>query len=148
MPTTRRSRIISATPQEVWAVVEDPHHLPRWWPRVTRVEAVDDASFTEVFTTKKGRPVRADFRVVESDAPGLRRMWVQELEGTPFARFLKSAQTEVRLDPAPQDGGTEVTLEQRESPHGFFTHFGGFMMRRAARQRLDAALDSLARILG
>ena len=82
-------------------MIADPHHLPRWWPRVTRVEAVDDASFTEVFSTKKGRPVRADFRVVESDAPGRRRMWAQELEGSPFARFLKSAETEVRLDPAP-----------------------------------------------
>ena len=128
-------------------MIEDPHHLPRWWPRVTRVEDVDEFSFTEVFATKKGRPVRADFRVVESDAPR-RRLWVQELEGTPFARFLKSAETEVRLDPAPGDDATEVTLEQRESPQGFFTHFGTFLMRRAARARLDAALDGLTQILG
>lgn len=60
------SRTLRASPDEVWAVVGDPHHMPRWWPRVLRVECVEDDGFTQVLTTDKGRPVRADFRVLDS----------------------------------------------------------------------------------
>ena len=45
-------------------MIRDPHHLPRWWPRVTRVEDVEGDAFTEVMTTAKGKLVRADFQVV------------------------------------------------------------------------------------
>jgi regulator of protease activity HflC (stomatin/prohibitin superfamily) len=65
MPTARRSRTLAAPPERVWGIVGDPHHLPRWWPRVTRVEAVTDEHFTEVLTTEDGRSLRADFRVVD-----------------------------------------------------------------------------------
>ena len=34
MPTARRSRTIAAPAEELWEVIGDPHHLPRWWPRV------------------------------------------------------------------------------------------------------------------
>ncbi len=34
MPTTRRRRTLDAPPDAVWAVITDPHHLPRWWPLV------------------------------------------------------------------------------------------------------------------
>lgn len=147
MPTTRRSRTIAAPPEEVWSVISEPHHLPRWWPRVARVEGVDESGFTEVLTTAKGRAVRADFRVLDSDAPW-RRSWAQETEGTPFARLLAAAETEVRLEPAPGGGGTRVTLELRQSLNGVFSRFGTLMVRRAAGNVLDDALDGLARIVG
>ena len=101
MPRTRRNRTMDATPEQVWRTVCDPHHLPRWWPRVQRVEGVDREHFTEVLNTDKGRSIRADFRVVESRAPEVRR-WVQEVEGSPFERLLRSAETEIRLE---RDGG-------------------------------------------
>ncbi len=47
--------------------MRDPHHLPRWWPRVTRVEDVEDGAFTEVMRTRKGKFVRADFNLVRAD---------------------------------------------------------------------------------
>src|SRR4051812_49674388 len=99
MPTTRRSRTIGATPEQVWRTVCDAHHLPRWWPRVQRVEAVEAERFTEVLTTDKGRSVRADFRVLESRAPEVRR-FRQEVEGTPFEPLLRRGETPVRLAPA------------------------------------------------
>ena len=40
----------SAPLDDVWQVVRDPYHLPRWWPRVQRVEGVTDEHFTEVLT--------------------------------------------------------------------------------------------------
>jgi uncharacterized protein YndB with AHSA1/START domain len=64
VPTARRSRTIAASVEEVWDVIRDPHHLPRWWPRVNRVEDVDGGAFTEVMTTAKGNVVRADFQLV------------------------------------------------------------------------------------
>ena len=59
------SRTIAASPEAVWDVVGDPHHLPRWWPRVTRVEGVQADAFTEVLMGAKGKIVRADFTVLD-----------------------------------------------------------------------------------
>jgi uncharacterized protein YndB with AHSA1/START domain len=145
VPRVRRSRTIGATPEQVWRTVCDARHLPRWWPRVQRVESVDGERFTEVLQTDKGRSVRADFRVTESTAPEVRR-WRQDVEGSPFARLLRSAETEVRLarDGA---GGTRVTLTIDQRLRGIGA-LGGFLVRRATRTQLDEALDALGRIHG
>ena len=99
MPTARRSRTIAAPAQQLWEIMRDPHHLPRWWPRVTRVEDVEADAFTEVMRTRKGKFVRADFSVL-CDESTLTLTWVQRIEGTPFANVLRSAETELRLTPA------------------------------------------------
>jgi len=140
MPTVRRSRTLRATPEEIWAIVGDAYHLPRWWPRVTRVEGVEGAAFTQVLTTATGVPVRADFRVVECAAPAVHR-WEQQLVNTPFERILTRSSVEVRLEPA-GDVATRVaiTLAQRLRGLGLL---GGFMVRRAGRRQLDGALDGL-----
>ena len=144
MPTARRSRTVPAPPERVWEIVGDPHHLPRWWPKVTRVEAVTDEHFTEVLSTLDGRSLRADFRVVESRAPE-RRMWEQELDGTPFERVFAAASTEVKL--LPDDGGTRVTIVLRQQVRGS-ARLGGFMVRRASGRVLDEALDALEALHG
>ena len=144
MPTARRSQTVAAPPERVWETVGDPHHLPRWWPRVTRVEAVTAEHFTEVLATQDGRSLRADFRVVESRAPE-RRLWEQELEGTPFERVFAAASTEVKLDA--YEGGTRVTLVVRQQVRGS-ARLGGFMVRRATGRVLDEALDSLEALHG
>ncbi|HEX6389216.1 MAG TPA: SRPBCC family protein [Solirubrobacteraceae bacterium] len=150
MPTVRRSRTLRATPDEIWAIVGDAYHLPRWWPRVTRVEGVEDDAFTQVLTTGNGVPVRADFRVVESVRPAVRR-WEQQLVNTPFERVLVACAVEVRLEGAGESGGdaggdggattrVAITLAQRLRGLGLL---GGFMVRRAGRRQLDGALDRL-----
>ncbi len=68
-PAAQRTRTLPASPEELWELIADPHHMPRWWPGVERMEGVEPDRFTEVFKTKRGRPVRADFRVRESEAP-------------------------------------------------------------------------------
>ena len=147
----RRSRVIAAEPNSLWEVLADPHHFPRWWPGVVRVEGVGEDRFTQVYTTKKGRAVRIDFRLRSSqppDPPGGspgRRSWEQEIPGTPFERVLREAVTEVTLEPA--DAGTRVTIAQRQKLRGY-SRTGGWMLRRAARARLDEALDGLNRICG
>ena len=144
MPRTRRSRTMEATPEQIWRTVCDPHHLPRWWPRVQRVEGVDREHFTEVLNTDKGRSIRADFRIVESRAPEVRR-WVQQVEGSPFERLLRSAETEVRLERDGDATRVTVTLSQRLKGVGAF---GGLMVRRANRQVADEALERLGKLHG
>ena len=144
MPTARRSRTVAAPPERVWGTVGDPHHLPRWWPRVQRVEGVTDEHFTEVLGTDDGRSLRADFRVVDS-RPLERRAWEQELEGTPFERVFAAASTEVKLMP---DGeGTRVTLVVRQQVRGS-ERLGSFMVRRATGRVLDDAMDALEALHG
>jgi uncharacterized protein YndB with AHSA1/START domain len=145
VPRVRRSATIAASPEQVWRTVCDPHHLPRWWPGVQRVEGVERERFTQVLSTDKGRSVRADFRVLESRAPAVRR-WAQDVAGSPFERLLHSAETEVRLEPDGA-GATRVTLTVRQRPRGVGA-LGGFMFRRAMRRQVDEALASLARLHG
>jgi len=162
VPTARRSRTIAASVEELWDIVSDPHHLPRWWPRVARVEDVARGAFTEVMMTAKGKTVRADFDLVEADEQQRSLIWSQRVAGTPFARVLRSAETEVRLAAAqpaenladatagPQEPGgpTTVTIELRQALSGFFPRFGSFMVRRAAAATIDEALAGLERISG
>jgi uncharacterized protein YndB with AHSA1/START domain len=138
----KRDRTLSAAPERIWEVIEDPHHMPRWWPGVERMEEVQEDRWTQVFMSKRGRPVRVDFRLLESEGPW-RRSWAQEIPGTPFERVLREAITEVIL--APVDGGTRVTIAQRQKLRGY-SRTGGFLLRRANRRRLDEALEGLAQI--
>jgi carbon monoxide dehydrogenase subunit G len=144
MPTTRRSRTVADVPERVWATVSDPYHLPRWWPRVERVEAVTGDHFTEVLSTDRGRSVRADFRVVESRAPE-RRAWEQQVAGSPFERIMFAARTEVQL--APDGAGTRVTLAVRQQMRGT-ARFAGWVVRRGTRRVLDEALHALEDLHG
>ena len=144
MATTSRRRHLSADPAAVWRVVADPHHLPRWWPGVIRVEGVDATRFTEVVPTKRGKPVRLDFRVSES-TPHERRTWTQLLPGSPFERLLDEWRTTVIL--VADDGGTLVTIEEVQQLRGSF-RLGWLLQRRPARRRLDQALRRLAELVG
>lgn len=142
MPTASRTRTIAAQQQRVWDMIQDAHHMPRWWPGVKRVEDVRTDRFTQVFTTKRGRPVRMDFQVVASEPPW-RRCWTQEVGGTPFERVLDESIIEILLEPV--DSGTEVTIAQRQKLRGY-SRTGGILLGRATRKKLDEALDGLERI--
>jgi uncharacterized protein YndB with AHSA1/START domain len=149
MPTARRTRTIAASPQELWEVLGDPHHLPRWWPRVNRVEAVEADAFTEVLISDKGKTVRADFKLLDTVEPE-RVVWAQQIENTPFARVLKSAETEISVAEAGvgESPASTVTIELRQSLQGFLARLGGRLVRRAANSTIDEALDGLERIVG
>jgi uncharacterized protein YndB with AHSA1/START domain len=135
---------VAAAPARVWNTVGDPHHLPRWWPRVQRVEGVTREHFTEVLTTEKGSSVRADFRILETRPPELCR-WTQEVEGTPFERLLDRSETEVRVAAAADGTRVEIVIRQRLRGSA---RLGGFLVRRATARVLDEALDALAGLHG
>jgi uncharacterized protein YndB with AHSA1/START domain len=145
VPTVRRARTIKAGSQQLWDVVSDPAHLPRWWPDVLRVEDATALAWTKVLSTPKGRTVRADFTRIAAEAPR-RITWRQELEESPFERILWESRTEVALEPEADDA-TRVELTSVQRLRGM-SRFGGFLVRRATGRKLDQALDGLERAVG
>jgi uncharacterized protein YndB with AHSA1/START domain len=149
MPRVTRRRTIAAPVDEVWKLISDPYSLPRWWPRTGRVENVEQKSagrrsqWTKVLETAEGRGVRADYRCLSS-AEGERYVWEQELEGTPFARHLRSSRVEIGL--RERDGGTQVNLVSAQALKGM-SRMGSPMMRRAQGAILEEALDGIERAL-
>lgn len=144
MPRITRSRTIAAPPREVWELVSDPSSLPRWWPRATRVEAVEEGRWTKVLATGEGRGVRADFRRAECE-DGRRYAWEQELAGTPFARHLRASTMEIEL--RPEGEGTEVSLTSAQALRGL-SRLGSPLMRGGQGRMLEEALEGLERALG
>jgi uncharacterized protein YndB with AHSA1/START domain len=140
---TARSRVVGAPRERVWDVVADPWHEPRWWPRVQRVEGVTRRGWTSVLVSDRGNAVRTDWTVEANEQP-VRRRWRQELEGTAFARLFTAYAVEVTLDRA--DGATAVTLLVDQQPRGF-ARLAPWMIRKAMRRQLDAALDGLAAVV-
>jgi uncharacterized protein YndB with AHSA1/START domain len=129
--------------------VADPHHLPRWWPLVSRVEDVHEADdggparWTVVLKTQRGSGVRADFSRTVWE-PQARLGWAQQVTGTPFERILKAASVAIAI--RPEDDRAVVTLTSDETLRGL-SRLGAPMMRRAAARRLTEALRNLDRAL-
>jgi uncharacterized protein YndB with AHSA1/START domain len=146
MPRVTRRRTVEAPIADVWKVVSDPYALPRWWPRVSRVEDVDArpggrrSQWTKVLETQHGRGVRADYRCVSSAEPE-RYVWEQQLENSPFAKHLKDSRVDVELREA-GEGETRVVLTSSQTMRGL-SRLGGWMMRKGQRDILDRALDGL-----
>jgi uncharacterized protein YndB with AHSA1/START domain len=143
MPRVTRRRTVEAPVPEVWKLVSDPYALPRWWPRVSRVEDVDQRSggrrsqWTKVLETQHGRGVRADYRCVSSAEPE-RYVWEQQLEGSPFEKHLKAARVEIELHAA-GEGETRVVMTSSQTMRGM-SRLGGVLMRKGQRDILDSAL--------
>jgi uncharacterized protein YndB with AHSA1/START domain len=149
VPRVSRRRRLEASPGDIWRVVSDPYHLPRWWPRTQRVENVTSGApkgrkWTQVLETRDGRGVRADYRCV-SAAEGERYVFEQLLAGTPFDRILREARTEIRMQP--ERDGTRVTMTAEQRLRGL-SRLGGLMMRRAMGRTLSEALNGLERATG
>ncbi len=107
-----------------------------------RIEAVQDERWTQVYVTRRGRPVRFDFHRLAADPPW-RMLWEQEIAGTPLERVLDQSLTEIVLE---SDGaGTRVTIAQQQKLKGY-SRAGRLLMRRGTAAKLRAALDGLARI--
>jgi carbon monoxide dehydrogenase subunit G len=147
MPRVTRSREIAATTASIWDLVADPYNLPRWWPRVQRVEGVEGEGtgmqWTAVLGTAEGRGVRADFKCGQLEEEE-RMGWEQLLAGSPFERHLRRYALEVELRDSAK--GTEVVLSASQTLRGL-SRLGSPMMRGAQGKLLEEALDGLERAL-
>jgi uncharacterized protein YndB with AHSA1/START domain len=150
MPRVTRRRTVEAPVPEVWKLVSDPYALPRWWPRVSRVEDVDArqggrrSQWTKVLETQTGRGVRADYRCVSAAEPE-RYVWEQQLEGSPFAKHVKESRVEIELHVA-GEGDTRVVMTSLQMMRGM-SRLGGWLMRKGQRDILDSALDGIEEAL-
>ena len=142
MATLRRSASVDASPDAVWELISDAYALPRWWPRVARVEGVTETGFTAVLYSRRGRPVRLDLSYTEVREEHV-LAWQLDVVGGPFERLLHEWHT--RLILAPDSDRTQVTIEERQSFRGSF-RTGGLLQRRAQRKRLTGALAGLAQL--
>ena len=77
---------------------------------VTLTGTGDLGAFTEVLTGPSGKIVRADFKLLEQ-VDRQRIVWSQQVENTPFARVLRSAETEIALA-----GASEADARRRAAP--------------------------------
>ena len=145
MPVVTQSQDFDAPLERVWNVVSDLYSLPRWWPRVTRVEEVSDAGWTMVLTSDRGKPIRADYTLAEARPMELLE-WRQELEETPFERMLSLSRVVIELEPDEASGSTEVRLRSTERLRGL-ARLGSPMVRRATRKRLNQALEQLGELV-
>lgn len=150
MARVTRRRTIAAPVNEVWELVSDPYSLPRWWPKVARVESVDRkpegkrSQWTKVLETAEGRGVRADYRCLSS-AEGERYVWEQQLADSPFERHLRRSVIEIGLRDAGE--ATEVSLTSEQKLRGM-SRLGAPLMRGGQGKILDEALEGLERALG
>ena len=128
----------------MWKVVSDPYSLPRWWPRVQRVEEVTDAGWTMVLVSDRGKPIRADYSLTRSQPMELLE-WEQELEETPFERMLSLSRLVFEFEHE-DEGVTVVVVRSYERLRGL-SRLGALMVRRATRKRLSEALIRLGELV-
>ena len=141
MPVVKQQHGFDAPLERVWDVVSDPYSLPRWWPRVQRVEEVSDRGWTMVLVSDRGKPIRADYTLAEARPMELLE-WRQELAETPFERMLSSSRIVIELESKDEDGETAVVVRSTERLRGL-ARLGSPMVRRATRKRLNEALEQL-----
>lgn len=140
MPKVRRRRTVAAEPDSVWAVVSDPGYLPEWWPGVERVEEATPEAWTELLRSSKGKLLRADFTRTECE-PQRALAWRQELDESPFQRFMSEATTRISIETS-ASGSTGVELRAVRRLRGL-ARLGWPLVRRATRRQLDQALSGL-----
>jgi uncharacterized protein YndB with AHSA1/START domain len=142
----RRERVVSAAPAEVWQVLSDPARLPAWWPGVSRVEEASRDAWTTVLVSPKGKVVRADYSLVDSEEPE-RVLWRHEVQESPFERLLAESTIEIELEPDAGGGGTLVRVKLEQRPRGW-ARLSPFQLRAAATRQAEAALEGLERLFG
>jgi uncharacterized protein YndB with AHSA1/START domain len=145
VPVVKQHHGFDAPLERVWKVVSDPYSLPRWWPRVQRVEEVSDEGWTMVLLSDRGKPIRADYSLRRAEPMELLE-WRQELEETPFERMLSRAELVIEVGRDEDTGVTGVSLRSTERLRGL-ARLGSPMVRRATRKRLNQALEQLGEIV-
>ena len=145
MPVVTEHDGFEAPLERVWNVVSDPYSLPRWWPRVQRVEEVSDDGWTTVLFSDRGKPIRADYSLTRSRPMELLE-WEQELEETPFERMLSLSRLIFEFEWDDDADVTVVVIRSTERLRGL-ARLGSPMVRRATRKRLSQALERLGELV-
>jgi uncharacterized protein YndB with AHSA1/START domain len=129
----------------VWEFVSNPGNLPRWWPRVVRVEGVvgrsgtATLSWTSLLEADSGRRVRLDFEATNCDPP-VQFSWCQELTGTQFEKHLRRQEYSIRLEGSQDRTVLELVAETDLKGSAKLATLN---LRKSQGQVLDRALADL-----
>lgn len=149
MIEVERTRDISASPGDVWAVVSDPERAPEWFTFAERVEVLDGPDGVGQTQRQHGRwgkrVAEVDREITEYDPPRAYawRHLAERLDGRPAPVFARSTRFRISLEPSPT--GTLVRLHSAQEPASAVK---GLVMRafgtRDVSSRLTQSLDRLA----
>lgn len=143
MPKTTRAKVVAADPQRVWGYAADPSKLPRWWPNIERVERKSSDDYTRWAISPRGRAVAMTFALADL-AEGRMVTWEQQIEGTVFARSLRSASETLKVEPAGDSTKVELTIRRRMRGTA---RLGALFIAKAQRREIDQALSQLSEAL-
>jgi uncharacterized protein YndB with AHSA1/START domain len=145
-------RLIGATAERVWDLVDDPGQMGEWFAFADRMELLDGEGVgrRQRLHGHWGRKRSEVDQQVVAYEPQRRLTWIHEserLDGRPAPRFAAETRFTVDLQPAGA-GSTRVTLETRQVPAGVAKGLvlrisGTRDVRRLMRESLDRLVDQL-----
>jgi uncharacterized protein YndB with AHSA1/START domain len=143
-----RDAHVSAPPEQVWPVVDDPGRLAEWFTFAERGELLEGEGVgrrQRIHGRWGKKRSEVDQRVVEREPDRLLawRHEAERLDGKDAPRFARETNFEIRLEP--EDGGTRVRLRSSQEPAGplrglVIRAFG----RREIAQNMERSLERLA----
>ena len=142
MPTSRVRITVTRSAVDAWSLAADPSRLGRWWPEVDRVDRPTEGSYTRWVRSPRGRAVPMSFSLVSLE-PNRSIAWEQLLEGTPFAKAVRSSVESIAI--AGEDP-TVIELSIRRKLRGT-ARLGWPFIVRGQRRELSAAAGNLKRAL-
>jgi uncharacterized protein YndB with AHSA1/START domain len=133
------SRQMNASPEAVWAVVEDLNRLPEWLAFASSVE--DPSGLATPGATYTVKPNRAyepttHWRVVESEKP-LRQLHTSEMP------VVSGVRSELTLSPS--DDGVTVRVHWTGTPKGVAGKLMSGMMQKRITENWERSLEQLER---
>lgn len=144
----QREKVIDATPDELWPLVDDPGRLPDWFTFAERAELLEGEGVgrrQRMYGHWGKKQSEVDQQVTAYEPKRLLewRHEAERLEGKQAPRFAAETRFSIRLEP--EDGKTRVVLHSRQAPAGAVR---GLVIRlfgkREVAQHLDRSLDKLA----
>jgi uncharacterized protein YndB with AHSA1/START domain len=143
-------RLVPATPEELWPLIDDVEQLARWFTFAERIELVEGSGVgrRQRLHGKWGRKSSEIDQRVTIYKPNQELVWEHEAErlnGKPAPVFAKSTRFSIKL--TPEAHGTRVELRSQQEPasrlKGVVIQMFG---KREVAQHMDKSLDQLAAI--
>jgi len=144
MPHIEYSRVVSAEPDSVWAMVSNPRTAPDWMPdlderRLLAAEPIAIGSRWRDHGRLRKKSFQTEYEVVMWEPPA--RFAYQQVSGRDAGYHWDE-----RVELAPHDEGTLVTLHlEYEMPGGILAKlYDRFLFRRDYQITLENRVDALA----
>ena len=122
MITVTMDRLLSGSPDQVWAVIDDVERMSEWFALADRAELFEGSGLGRRQRTHgrwSGKAAEVDQEITlyePARAIGWRHLG-ERLDGSPPPKFAEEVAFSIRLQE--EQGGTRITMESRQRPAGF-----------------------------